>query len=271
MLVDGKKIASDSYIELAHRIQTLGRAPRLTIVTCAPNFETRKYLALKEKKATAIGITVQVQELPTTASTSDFISVIQKSISESDGIIVQLPLPPSVDVEAVTRAVPSTHDVDVLNTHTTHMLSPVVGAIQKILSIHSVAVHEKFVTVIGSGRLVGLPAYRWFVAQGAHVSVVTRDTGDIPHYTKNADIIVCGAGVPGLLRPDMVKDGAVVLDAGTSEDGGELRGDADPLCAEKTSLFTPVPGGIGPMTIALLLSNVVFCAEKSASSPHSET
>ena len=131
-----------------------------------------------------------------------------------------------------------------------------------ILTTHSISVPGTIVTIIGSGRLVGLPSYRWFLERGAHVSVVTKDTEDISYHTKNADIVVCGAGVSGLLTPDMIREGAVVLDAGTSEEGGELRGDADPRCGEKASLFTPVPGGIGPITIAILLQNVVDCALK---------
>ena len=94
------------------------------------------------------------------------------------------------------------------------------------------------------------------------MSVVTKDTIDITHYTKNADIIVCGAGVPNLITEEMVKEGVIVLDAGTSEEGGILKGDVDPLVALKASLFTPVPGGIGPITIAVLLRNVVVLAEK---------
>jgi methylenetetrahydrofolate dehydrogenase (NADP+)/methenyltetrahydrofolate cyclohydrolase len=94
------------------------------------------------------------------------------------------------------------------------------------------------------------------------VSVVTKDTIDIPYYTKNADIIVAGAGVPGHLTPDMVKEGVVILDAGTSEDGGMLKGDAHPDCAQKAALITPVPGGIGPITIAVLLRNVTELVEQ---------
>lgn len=262
MIVDGRKIAEDVYAQTKERIVRLGRAPKLAIITCAPNFETQKYLALKEKKAASVGIGISVVELPSSSTTDDFLHAITTASVDADGIIVQLPLPKSVDVDQVIASVPPELDVDVLNPSTTSVLSPVVGAIKEILAQHAVTVREKFVTVIGSGRLVGLPAYHWFIREGAHVSVVTRDTTDIEHYTKNADIVVCGAGVPGLLKPDMIKDGAVVLDAGTSEDGGELRGDADPLCSEKTSVFTPVPGGIGPMTIAMLLSNVVACAER---------
>jgi methylenetetrahydrofolate dehydrogenase (NADP+)/methenyltetrahydrofolate cyclohydrolase len=260
MIVDGKEIAERVYKRTYEAIQELGRAPVLTIITCAPNFETQKYLALKEKKAAAIGMATRVIELSDASTTENFCEAIEKARDDSDGIIVQLPLPKDVDVKTVFAHIPATHDVDALNPENHTVLSPVVGAFFEIISLYNLVIEGKLVTVIGNGRLVGLPACAWFQSAGAHVSVVTRDTGDISVHTKTADIIVCGAGSPGLLTPDMIKDGAIVLDAGTSEEGGELRGDADPQCAEKASLFTPVPGGIGPVTIAILLSNVVSCA-----------
>lgn len=262
MIVDGRKIAEDVYGTLRKRTALLHRAPVLSIITCAPNFETKKYLSLKEKKASEVGITTRVTELSSLSSTQDFIDTIDAQTKMSDGIIVQLPLPGTVDVNQVTGSIPVTHDVDVLNHQNHTLLSPVVGAIREILLTHGISPKGKLVTVLGSGRLVGLPSHAWFTETGAHVSVVTKDTSDIAYYTKTADIIVCGAGVPGLLRPEMVKEGAVILDAGTSEEGGELKGDADPRCAQIAGLFTPVPGGIGPITIAMLLRNVVDCAEK---------
>jgi methylenetetrahydrofolate dehydrogenase (NADP+)/methenyltetrahydrofolate cyclohydrolase len=263
MVIDGKKIAEDVYAHTRASAVRLGRSAKLTVITCAPNFETRKYLALKEKKAMEVGIEATVVEFPETATTEAFVARIQEEITNADGIIVQLPLPVHIDRDVVINAVPTSHDVDALNPHTVKPLSPVVGAIREILERHKVMVAGMHVAVIGNGKLVGIPAYQWFVSQGAHVSVVTKDVPDIENYTKPADIVVCGAGVPGLIKPDMIKEGVIIFDAGTSEDGGELRGDASPLCAEKASLFTPVPGGIGPITIAMLLKNVVDCAHEN--------
>ncbi len=268
MIVDGKKIAEQVYERIHARVATLGHAPRLTVITCNPNFETKRYLALKEKKARDVGITATVTELPHESTTEDFIACINTALSESDGIIVQLPLPagrqdfPDVDTDAVVASISPTHDVDALNPETKDILSPVVGAMREILGTYEIPVFQKHVTIIGNGKLVGLPAYTWFIGQGAFVSMVTKDTQNVSEYTKNADIIVCGAGVPNLVTREMVKERVVILDAGTSEDGGELRGDVDPACAEKALLFTPVPGGVGPVTIARLLSNVVDCAER---------
>jgi methylenetetrahydrofolate dehydrogenase (NADP+)/methenyltetrahydrofolate cyclohydrolase len=260
MIVDGKQIAEEIYASIRVRVEELGRAPVFSIIVCAPNFETQKYLALKQKKAEALGIDVRIYELDATCETKDFLEAISNAVGDTDGVIVQLPLPTHIDRDQVLAHIPTTHDADALNPQTVTPLSPVVGAIQTILKTYNIEVEKKQVTIIGSGRLVGLPAFRWFTEQGAYVSLVTKDTLDIGTYTKSADIIVCGAGVPGLLKPSMIQEGVIILDAGTSEDGGELKGDADPLCSLKASLLTPVPGGIGPVTIAVLLANVVDCA-----------
>ncbi len=261
MIVDGKAIAEKIYASIREAVLIGEHAPRLAIVTCNPNFETKKYLALKERKAAEVGIETEVIEMPSASTTQNFLTTISDLVSKSDGIIVQLPLPAHVDTEMVLSSVPTSHDVDALNPKTTGVVSPVIGAFREILKMYEVGTCEKYVTIIGSGKLVGLPAMAWFTTQGAYVSVVTKDTEDITHYTKNADIIVCGAGVPGLLIPDMVKEQVIILDAGTSEAGGVLMGDADPKCAQKASIFTPVPGGIGPITVAVLLQNLVVLAK----------
>lgn len=257
MIVDGKAIANRIYDAIRAELNVTGTVPRLGILTCNPNFETEKYLALKEKKAQDVGIAIDLVRLDGSATTEDVITSLDALIQHTDGVVVQLPLPAHIDTEAVLSKVPPSHDVDALNPNTTAVLSPVVGAIAEILTVHEIPVFERHVTVVGSGKLVGLPASRWFMEHGAAVSIVTKDTADIAYYTKNADIIVLGAGVPGLLVPDMVKEGCAILDAGTSEDGGVLVGDADPACETKAAFYTPVPGGIGPITIAVLLRNVV--------------
>lgn len=260
MIVDGNTIAEGIFERIRTRIEECGRMPKLAIVTCAPTFETKKYLALKQRKAAEVGVEIFIVEFATSATTAEMLARMTDLTSEADGIIVQLPMPVHIDATAVLASVPPTHDVDALNPKTAEVLPPVVGALKAILEAHAIPVEGKLVTVLGAGRLVGQPAASWFSAEGASVSIVTKDTSDISHYTKQADIIVCGAGDPGMLTPDMVKEGVVILDAGTSEEGGILKGDADPACAEKASVFTPVPGGVGPITVAILLENLVKLA-----------
>ena len=265
MLVDGVHIADGVYDSIRERVLGLKERPVLGIVVCNPNFETKKYLALKEKKASEIGIEVIIEELPEDATEDDFEKAIEDLSMKSDGVILQLPLPTHIEIERLLATIPTSKDVDVLNPNTSGMLSPVVLAIKLILEHYRQGVQDKDVVVVGQGRLVGAPATKWFRSEGARVTPITKDDKDITTKTKSADILVTGVGIPGLISSHMVKEGVVVLDAGTSEDGGELKGDVDGACAGKASLFTPVPGGIGPVTIAMLLQNVVRCAEKKES------
>jgi len=259
MIVDGKKIAERMYARIRDEVLALGRSPHLTIITCAPNPETQRYLALKRRNAALINIETNIIELPPTASTDDIVKVIQDSLTATDGVILQLPLPLSIDVERVLRAIPSAYDVDALNPETTAVFSPVVGACIEILTTYNISVDGARAVVIGEGRLVGRPVAAWLKNAGARVTVVKKDD-DIADALKDAEIIVCGAGDPGIVTPEMIKDGVVILDAGASESGGMLRGDADPACGKKAKLFTPVPGGIGPVTVAYLYKNLLLLA-----------
>jgi methylenetetrahydrofolate dehydrogenase (NADP+)/methenyltetrahydrofolate cyclohydrolase len=231
----------------------------LVVITCAPNFETQKYLALKQKKARALGIDVTLQELPVTSTTEEVQTAVREAVTRSNGVIVQLPLPAAIDTVAVLSAIPASHDVDAFSYagEVEAVLPPVVGAIDLIARAHNVSWVGKRVAVFGQGRLVGAPAAAFAKAAGAEVSILTEASTDSTEVALTSDIIILGVGKPNLLTPSMVKEGVVVFDAGASEDGGLLVGDADPSVANKAGLFTPVPGGIGPMTIALLFHNLV--------------
>lgn len=262
MIIDGKRIAEEIFQDLRAKVRSLPHSPRLTVATCAPNFETARFLGIKKKRAEDIGISLCVLELPEDASTNECVTSIKRAATDSDGVIVQLPFPSHIDSSALVQAIPKSHDVDAFGLVDPEVLPPVVGAMKEILDRSGIDVGGKQVLVVGNGRLVGTPAAAWLKNQGAKVEVVTIDSGNITEKTKEADIIVLGAGSPHLLTLDMVNEGVVILDAGTSEEEGYLKGDADPECASKASLFTPVPGGIGPITIAVLLRNLVVLTSR---------
>lgn len=259
MIVDGKKIAGEIYADIKANLSDSQKHPCLTVFACAPNAETRKYMELKKKRASELGIDVLVIELDADTSTEKAVEAILSSGASADGVIVQLPFPAQVDAETLLSAIPKELDIDNINYggRETDVLPPVVGAVAEIAKRHNVDFMDKNVVVIGRGRLVGKPATLWVKSQGAVVTIIDKDTEDSETIMREADIIISGAGVPGLITPDKIKDGVVIFDAGTSEEGGEMRGDADPVCADKASLFTPVPGGIGPITIAILLRNLL--------------
>jgi methylenetetrahydrofolate dehydrogenase (NADP+)/methenyltetrahydrofolate cyclohydrolase len=143
-------------------------------------------------------------------------------------------------------------------------MPPVAAAMKTILERAGIAVKGLRAAVVGNGWLVGEPCAAWLAQQGAAVTVLTRDSADFTSALAAADIIVSGAGSPGLIKPGMVKQGVVIIDAGTSESNGAIVGDADPACADIASVFTPVPGGVGPVAVACLFQNAITLAERAA-------
>lgn len=259
MLVNGREIAESIYHSIRTELTKRKTRPHLTVFTCAPNFETRKYLTLKKKKAEEAGLGLNVIEFMPDIKTNEVVQSIKQSAMTADGIVVQLPLPKHIDTEAVLAAVPKNLDVDAVHysVEEIEILPPVVGAIKAIAEHHGVSFPGKKVVIVGKGRLVGAPAAIWAKGAGGDVTVIDKDTANSDESLKSADIIISGAGVPGLITPEKIKDGVIIFDAGTSEEGGQLRGDCTQECADKAALFTPVPGGIGPITIAILFQNLV--------------
>jgi methylenetetrahydrofolate dehydrogenase (NADP+)/methenyltetrahydrofolate cyclohydrolase len=188
------------------------------------------------------------------ASTSELVQAVERLARQTDGIIVQLPLPESVDTDLVLASIPSEKDVDANGTSPI-VDAPVAGAVAEILSRSHVSLEHKKVLIAGHGRLVGKPVEKWFQSQGVPATIVT-DTDSLATHAPSADIIILGVGEPGLLRPDMIREGAVVIDAGTAEMAKKLVGDADPTCASKCAVFTPVPGGVGPIAVAMIFQNL---------------
>lgn len=263
MRVDGKAIAADILASVQADVSAFSRAPTLTAVTCAPNFETKQYLEMKKRKAASVGISLNVVELLETVSTAEAITCVERVAKASDGVVVQLPLPSHLEKDAVLTAVPAGKDPDGFSYTGTNdsCIPPVVGAIDEISRRHDLQWEGKRVVILGHGRLVGQPAALYATARGAHTTVLT-ETNFAPAELQQADIIVTGIGQPRFVTPNLVQAGVVVFDAGTSEDGGVLVGDVDPAVLDKATLMTPVPGGIGPITIAYLLKNLVALAAR---------
>ncbi len=258
-LVDGKALAQQIAEEVIGLVKQLKVAPRLVVIACDPNFETKKFLALKQAKAEALGVKMGTILLERATTTEEILTILKTEAEKADGVIIQLPLPVHINTNFVLASIPKDKDVDVFGYRgeVTEVLPPVVGAIAEIAKHHQLTWQDKKVAVFGLGRLVGAPAVLFARAYGARVSVITEETTDFADVVKEADIIILGVGKPNLLTSDLVKEGAVVFDAGASEDGGLLVGDASPEVASKAALLTPVPGGIGPMTVALLFRNLL--------------
>lgn len=271
MNIDGRSIAAGILVRTKERAEELARRPLVVAFVGTETPATKSYLKIKAARAADAGCDFEVRPYAVSTDGLSFGSLA----AEADAVIVQLPLPEGTDTKVVCDTIPLEKDADVLSSaararfeqdETEALLPPVVGAVKKILEIGGVTVAGKLAVVVGKGFLVGAPVATWLTHQGAEVTVVTRETADLFEALSGADIVVSGAGVPNLITPDVLKQGVVLIDAGTSESGGAIVGDADPACAAKCALFTPVPGGIGPVAVACLFENAVTLAERTNSS-----
>lgn len=268
MMVDGRAIAADLLQETRRRTERLGRVPLVRAITCAPSAATVSYLGIKERRAQEAGMELSVVTLPESATEESFIeAILQPGV---DAVIVQLPLPEHLNAVRIVDAIPLNLDADVLSSRSysaflhaeTEVLPPVVRAVQEILERSNVSLYEKKCVVVGSGKLVGRPVASWLLRQGADVLVVTN-VEESKEELLAADVVVLGVGKPELVDASFLKQGVVLIDAGTSESGGQVVGDAHPSCAEVASVFTPVPGGVGPIAVACLFRNVVTLLERT--------
>ncbi len=266
MIIDGKKIAEEIREAVRGEVARLEKPLALGFVRSGSDMVAQQYVAMKTRTAQKIGIEVIEIPLADGAQTGDAVAAVASLVPRVDGIIVQLPLARHIDTPAVLSSVPSEKDVDCTNGKDDHIiLPPVIASIKEVLEREHVSAAGKRAVVVGTGRLVGTPAAAWLRSEGADVVVCARDTADLSAHTKDADIIVLGAGKANILTPDMVEQGVVILDAGTTESEGEVRGDSDPACAEIASVFTPVPGGIGPISVAMIFKNLLALAKENAS------
>ena len=238
MIVDGKRMAEEIIAGLGDTL----RGRTVGIVVGQEDPATLSFVKVKERMAQRLGVRMMRGTLP--------------ELLECDGIIIQLPHP---EAEALLKKLPPEKDLDALGPGPHLVHPPVIEAISEIFIRNNVAARGKRAVVIGAGKLVGKPATAWLSSLGAHVSVITETHGSLEEL-HDADIVVSGAGEPGLITPQMLKQGVVLIDAGTSEAGGKLLGDADPACANIASVFTPVPGGIGPIAVAMIFKNLFTLA-----------
>ncbi len=263
MIFDGKAFAKSRLAALHEERKSFGSLS-LGIVVASNDPVTSSYVKIKERNAHALAVELVRYHLAPGATTEDAVALVHEAAQKNDGVIVQLPLPSGIDASVVVNAMPCTKDVDVISEEAAALFAagkhvvmpPVASAINEIIDAHNIAVEGKRAVVVGKGKLVGIPAEHLLRMRGA--DVVALDHGDdLATHTTGADIIVLGAGSPQLLQPDMVKDGVVIFDAGTSESGGAIVGDADPTVAAKASFFTPVPGGIGPVAVVEIFANLL--------------
>lgn len=269
-LLDGKKLSEEILNGLQAQIETMPTM-KLGIITVGENPASAAYAKQKKKTGEKIGIEVEIFRFPSEITTSKLRAQVNKihRLSGITGVIVQLPLPEHIKTQSILNAVPVSKDVDVLSQNssgklylgTSPVLPPTVGAIMKILESNDIEIANKRVAIVGYGKLVGKPAVLAFTEKRGVVSIIRSSTPNPQNITQEADIIVTGVGKAGIITRDMVKEGAVIIDAGYMSEGGKVVGDVADDVADVVSYITPVPGGVGPVTVAMLFWNLVQLAK----------
>lgn len=264
MILDGKKIAQEIISDLKKKIHN--QDLKLSVVLVGDNPVSLSYISQKKKMALEMGVFFEIYHFNKDIDFLNLSEKIKKIVSESSGVIIQLPLPSKFNIQEVLNLIPKEKDIDFLSvdslgkfyTGDFSILPPVVGAVSYIFLKNNIDLKSKNVVIIGVGRLVGKPLALWMMSSGATVSILNKRTKDISFFTKNADIIISGAGEPDLIKGNMVKDGVIAIDAGSSIEEGKITGDFHKeSILLKASFFSTVPGGIGPITTACLLENLV--------------
>jgi methylenetetrahydrofolate dehydrogenase (NADP+) / methenyltetrahydrofolate cyclohydrolase len=264
-IIDGRAIAAKLFAEIYNQAVYLPFKPILCDVIVGTDPVSLSYVNIKGKKAKECGFDFSVVQLPTDSTEEEVIAAIEEKQVEKNlcGLIVQLPLPAQLDSERILKSISRTVDVDGLNPETASALvPPTAGAIMYILASLEIDLSaEKFV-VLGQGDLVGKPVTEVLLAEGFKVETVLADTPNRAEILKSATIIISGVGKAGVLTGEDVSENVIVIDAGTSESGGSIAGDVDfASVAPKARLITPSPGGVGPVTVAKLLENVLKVAQ----------
>lgn len=268
-LMDGKALAERIRAEVAEELRELGEVG-LTTVLVGDDPASEIYIRRKQEAAREAGILSRDYRLAEDATEEELLALVAELNADDavDGILVQLPLPPHIDEQRVIDAVDPAKDVDGFHPVNAGKLflgqDGLVAAtptgIMTLLDEYDVPLHGARAVVVGRSTIVGKPVALLLLARHATVTICHSRTADLAAHTEAADVLVVATGHPGLVTPDMVKEGATVIDVGMNRTEDGLRGDVDPDVAERAGLITPVPGGVGPMTIASLLRNTVKAA-----------
>lgn len=272
IILNGKEIAEKILNDLKVEMATLRFQPVFVDVLVGDDPVARSYVNTKARAATKIGINFQMVEVPANVSNEDLVAKL-KEIQENRhlaGLIIQLPLPEHLDKMKILNSIKPQVDVDCLTQTNSELfyqgksplIPPTAAAVMTVLEVLNINLSQAQILVIGQGELVGKPVT--FLLRQAGLDVVTADesTLNLQELSVTADVIISAAGRAHLVTGEMIKAGATIIDCGTAESKGGIAGDVDMLSVEpKAGAISPVPGGVGPVTVAKLLSNVVAVAK----------
>lgn len=275
ILLNGKVVAKALFDNLKNDVQKLARAPKVVFVRVGEDPASVVYVNAKSKRAKNLGIESMTHVLPETSKQEELLELIDNINNDAsvDGLLVQFPLPSHMNEQEVLWKISPDKDVDGLHPSNVGRLwtgqeAPLpctpAGLIQ-IMKHYELPMQGQNVVIVGRSNLVGKPAAALFLRENATVTIAHSRTQDLAAITKKADILVAAVGRRALITPEMVKEGAVVLDVGvTRGEGRKIHGDIHPDVAKVAGYLTPMPGGTGPMTIAMLMQNTFWLAQRQS-------
>ncbi|GAA8354875.1 bifunctional methylenetetrahydrofolate dehydrogenase/methenyltetrahydrofolate cyclohydrolase FolD [Helicobacter pylori] len=278
VLLDGQALAYDIEKDLKNKIQTITaqthKSPKLAVILVGKDPASITYVNMKIKACERVGMDFDLKTLQENITEAELLSLIKDYNTDQNisGVLVQLPLPRHIDSKIILEAIDPSKDVDgfhplnigKLCTQKESFLPATPMGVMRLLKHYHIEIKGKDVAVIGASNIIGKPLSMLMLNAGASVSVCHILTKDISFYTQNADIVCVGVGKPDLIKASMLKKGAVVVDIGINHlNDGRIVGDVDFTNAQKVAGFiTPVPKGVGPMTIVSLLENTLIAFEK---------
>lgn len=270
-ILDGKALAQHLGRNLAEETNSLkshGINPKFCVINIGEDPASKVYVCSKRKKAEKIGIKQVVYQLPEDESEEDVLRLIDRLNADAEvaGLMVQLPVPDQIDVDKVIERIDPEKDVDGLTPANIgrlwmgkHFVEPATAAgIIALLDHYQIDLNGKNAVIVGRSNIVGKPLAALMLERNASVSILHSHTRDLGELTRRADILVSAVGKPHMIKAEMVKEGAVVIDVGINRVDGQLMGDVDfDQVKDKASWITPVPGGVGPLTVEFLMEEVI--------------
>ena len=276
-IISGTQLASQIKSNVAQQISQYvaqgKRAPGLAVILVGADPASQVYVGSKRKSCAEIGITSQSYDLPETTTEQALLELIEElnQDTEVDGILVQLPLPKHIDSTKVIEQISPEKDVDGFHPYNVGRLCqriPTLRActpygVMKLLETTGISFYGKHAVIVGASNIVGRPMALELLLAGCTVTVTHRFTEDLASHIRQADILVVAVGKPKFIKGEWIKEGAVVVDVGINRLEGKLVGDVEfEVAAQRASYITPVPGGVGPMTVAMLMQNTLSAYEK---------
>lgn len=266
MKIDGKAIAEKIFEELKEKVKKLqNKIPHLAIILVGNDPASVAYVNQKKIKGEKIGAKITILNSPSTISNSELLTTIEQFNNDSNvhGIIVQQPLPPQIDVERITQTISPKKDVDGFRSNSPFEM-PIFMAVEFIFEYIGCSLKNKKIVIIGKGESGGGPIIKGLQKLGISPTIIDSKTKNPTEITKNADIIICAVGKTNVIKSDMIKKGVILISVGLhKKSDGKLTGDYDEDEIKNiASFYTPTPGGIGPINVAMLLKNLIQATEK---------